>query len=489
MLTFSLTQTAASQSIKKNLLSANAIQFRQSIYVYGYEQAFGNLSFKCFSYSRSLQLLDSVSISLGKHSVSDYLEITADTLHDVLNFYFQLANKKNDVSIFRVNDTLHPIGFTVNTDANHINSFSAFLDEKFYFRENLYTLRAVNDSIDKQFYLSRYALKDLTKPFEYEFKWQYPLERKHVHSAYILYADSVMVLLSAHVSNGEKKGQWILRIDAATGKVLRGTKLNPKGDARHFLMSKLSFDKKEKQIDIIGSVYEGKMIDFNTKTSDFTNQAKNHKLFLIKIDSAGEIIERIEIPFPLPIQTQSGNMLQSFHLKIRTFDKQPDGSYVVWADIYEQSMPNVFNYYSTWKFNLVPNDVNYSVKRSPLYITSLAVPNLISNKKGDTYGKFLLKDISEYDRMKLKMPLNDVMIHHGTNAKDDPYFILKKTDITSSKKSYYYVYPMMNKLSYKSILDTQQGQHVTIFFTGVTTFITFLTNIGNNEFELKLTSL
>jgi len=52
------------------------------------------------------------------------------------------------------------------------------------------------------------------------------------------------VIVYAHVFDGLKKGQWILRINANTGEIIRGTKLNAKGDQRHYLMSNFKIDKK-----------------------------------------------------------------------------------------------------------------------------------------------------------------------------------------------------------------------------------------------------
>lgn len=72
---------------------------------------------------------------------------------------------------------------------------------------------------------------------------------------------------------------------------------------------------------MIGSVYEGNTIDFKNKTSNFTTQAKNHKLFIVTIDSLGDVAQRVEKVFPLPIQTKTQTGLQSFHLKIREFKK------------------------------------------------------------------------------------------------------------------------------------------------------------------------
>jgi hypothetical protein len=144
----------------------------------------------------------------------------------------------------------------------------------------------------------------MNKPFEYDYKWQFAFERKHIHRASVLATDTHQVIVYAHVFDGLKKGQWILSINANTGEIIRGTKLSAKGDQRHFLMSNFIIDKKTKSIDVIGSVYDAASIDFKNKTSNFTSQAKNHKLFLVTIDSLGDVIQRVEKVFPLPIQTK-----------------------------------------------------------------------------------------------------------------------------------------------------------------------------------------
>jgi len=83
-----------SQTIKRQLLNANIFQFNHNIYVYGYKQNNSNLKFKCYSYSQKLLPIDSTEYNLGKHTPSNYLDVSVDTLHDFLNFYFQLANQK-----------------------------------------------------------------------------------------------------------------------------------------------------------------------------------------------------------------------------------------------------------------------------------------------------------------------------------------------------------------------------------------------------------
>ena len=482
-----------SQTVKRNLQLANSLSFQNTIYIYGYEQSNSNLLFKCYSYNYQLQIKDSTSFALGKHTPADFLEISVDTLHTVLNFYFQLSDQKNVVTLLRLNNKLEKITATENFDANHINSLTVFNDEKYAYKEDMYIVRAsrsgVKDTASKQFYLSKYHVKSMSKPFEYGHNWQFAFEHQYIHRATVIYADSNQVIVYVHVFDGLKKGQWILRINANTGQIIKGSKLSSKSDTRHFLLSNVVVDKKTKSIDVIGSIYDANMIDFKNKTSNFTHQAKNHKLFLVTIDSLGDVITRAEKQFPLPIQTKTGNTLQSFHVKIREFKKLKGNHFDVWADVYEQSKPLVFCYYSSWHIDIIPDDVDYTFTPSKFFISTLAIPNFINFTKGDSYGKFILNDISEYDKFKYKKPSNDVVIKTGLDDLNNSYFILKKTDVLSAKKTYNYVFMGKKGLENKIILKSEQGQNVNIYFNNKTSYISFITNIGNSDFELKMNTL
>lgn len=482
--------TGKSQSIKRNLLQANSLFYKQSVYVYGYETQKNNLVFKCFSYSNSLQIKDSLEFSLGKHTPSDFLEISADTLHDVLNFYFQLSNQKNVVTLLRLNKQLGKICSSENYDANHINSLSAFDDETYSFKEDLYIIKTnQTDTAGKQFYLSKYHVQSIAKPFEYDFKWQFAFEKKHIHRASIVYADSNYVMIYAHVFDGIKKGQWILRINANTGELIKGTKLNPKGDDRLFLMSNIIYNKKTDGIDVIGSVYTPEMIDFKDKKSNFVNLSKQNKLFLACIDNKGEITSRAEKLFALPIQTNTGKLLMSYHVKIREFKKINPTDFEIWTDLYERTEPNVLGYYSSWHFDIKPDDVDYAFTPSKFLVSNKAVPKLINNEKGNTYGKFIMNDISDYDKFKYKKLLNSVIIKTGNNDVPDPYYILKKVTLSNATKNYYYVFVGKKGLESKEFLKSEQGQKANLYFIKGLNYLSFTTNSANSEFELKLNKL
>jgi hypothetical protein len=476
------------QSIKRNLLNANSIRFKNIVFVYGFTQNKGILNFNCYSFDYSLQLRDSTTYNFGKYTPSDFLEPTIDTLHNYLNFYFQLANQKNTVTLLRFNDTLGNVATTKNYDANHINALTTFDNEKYIYKNQLFLIKKIKDSLDDQFYLFNYNLKSIEKPFEYEQHWQFSFGRKHIQRATIIYADSINILTYVNVIDGQKTGQWLLKINSQTGELIKGAKLNPKEDSRHFLLSNFLIDHKLKNIHLMGSVYDKNMIDFKNEKSDFKLLAKKQTLFLIAIDSLGDITSRVEKLFPTPIQTVNGKNLISYHLKLRDFKKK-NGDFEVWADLYEQSKPLVFSYYTSWHINITRNDVDYAFTPSNLKISSAAIPNYISYTNGDSYAKFALKTIKEYDKFKYQLPLNEYLVQTGVDDLNNGYYILKKTDILAATKSYYHIFSGKKDLEKKLILFAEQGQKANMYFFKKNKYITFLTNISNTEFEFKLQSL
>ena len=485
---FIMCSSSKAQSFKKNLLSANSIQFHHTIYVYGYEQQKNELLFKCFAFDQTLHLKDSIDLNLGKHRPIDYLETSVDTTHDVINFYFQLADEKNVVTLLRLNDTLEKICSANNYDANHVNSIAVFDDETYIFKHDLFVIRTHKDTSGTQFYLNKYQLKSLLKPFEYGDKWQFAFERQFIHHATVVYADSNDVMVYVNVNDGIKKGQWILRINTITGELIKGTRLGSKLDAKSYLYSNAIYDSKTKSIAVIGSIYEKEMIDFKKNNSNFINLSKRHQLFLICIDSLGEVISKTEKLIALPLQTNNQTFTTSYHLKIREFKKTVSG-FDVWADMYEQTLPNTFVYFSSWHMDIIPNELDYDITPSRFLIATKAIPKFISYTKGDTYGKFMLNNMSDYDVFKYKKPLNPVIIKTAMDDLGNSFFILKKTDILLGTKKYNYVFLGKKGLENKVLLECAKDQKGDMYFIKQTNYISFTDNIEHTAFEFMLKEL
>lgn len=478
-----------SQVVQRTLLRAAACFYKQTMYVYGYEQRQDQLMFRCFSYNSDLALKDSAAFPLGKRNHNQYLDISCDTLHDVLNFYFQQADQKNRVSLCRLDSRLNILCTVNDYDANHVNAMTAFEEESYRYKQSLYVISTAEDSTGKQFYLSRSDVKAMNQPFEYTSKWQYAFERKHIQRATVITADSLQVVLYAHVNEGLKKGQWILRVNARNGTLIKGTRLNAKGDERHYLYSKAWYDAKDKSLDLAGSILPSAMIDFKNATADFKMLSATHQVFLLHIDSLGEVTSRFEKALPLPANvSKPGTAGTPLHIRIREFAKQSDKGFRIGADLYEQKPANVMSYYSSWQVKLTPAEEGYSIQTSTVYPLPKLIPDLIGTTPGNAFGKIYLHSISDYDKFEYATPLNPVLIHSSADAENRPILILKKVNILNGQKSYLEVLTGKKGAEVKMLFGTvkNQASHIFIFENR---YVNFVSDPGNTSYTLKVNPL
>lgn len=480
-----LAATVSGQLVQHALIRARCLHYKQRLYVYGFEQRKEQLSFRCFSYSKALKPLDSADYNLGNQKAEQYLDISQDTLHDVLNFYFQKADLKNLVSLCRLDSTLRLIASANDLDASHINAITAFCEEHYRDKNSLYTITtAEDDSSGRQFYLSKYSLKAMDKPFEYDFKWQFPFERKNIHRATILFSDASAVLLYVHVNDGLKKGQWLLRIDASGGNLIKAVKLNPKGDSRHFLCGAVSIDRRDKSISIAGSILPAAMIDFKKGQADFKTLPTTYSLFLVCVDSLGEIIARAEKALPLPV----GKGNAPLHPKIRSFTKTDKNNYDVWADLYEEQQPGTLYYYSSWSLRLRMENEALNITPSVVYPVPKLIPDLLSTAKGRTYGRIYLNSVRDYDAFTYEEPANPVVVQTGYDESNRPFYILKKANILSGQNVFYKVFSGTKGAEQKPLLNTAKGQDAQIYPLK-NSYICFTTDSKRTSFSLNLNTL
>ena len=214
-----------SQTKQFNLSKGNCQLYKSNIYSFGLLDQKSNTVCMIYKLNFRLQTLDSLSVDLGKNASGNFLQLFSDTLHDLLNVYIQQKDKKQ-ITVIRLNKFFERLATIENVDVARLNSISTFESELFYFKNSVYTI--------KQFYLNKYVLKSDLKNFDYEPKWQFPFERKNINSAHIFYADTNCVLLYVNVIDGARFGQWILKVNAKTGKLIRGTKLNDKGETTSY---------------------------------------------------------------------------------------------------------------------------------------------------------------------------------------------------------------------------------------------------------------
>lgn len=475
------------QSAQKPLLRPGFLMFKHKLYAYGYLQVQKNLVFKCYSFNDQLQCKDSTELDLGAHAPSDFISISADTLHDVLNFYFQLANQKNEVSLLRTNASLQKLCTAPAIDANRVNTLAAFDDEKYTVGDATYVINTSGDSLNRQFYLTKYRIRSFSKPFEDAQSWQFAFERQFIHRASVIYADSSVVMVYVNVSDSTKKGQWVLRINAANGQLIKGTRISIKGDNRNFLYSNALYDNKTRELTCIGNIYSQAEVDFKTGKSDFTGSGKRHQFFIVKIDSAGAVALRTEKAVPVPVASGALNAASSYHLKVRELYKTGDHQMAAWADVYELGPDHLLKYYSSWPITIAESDMGYDIAPGPFYVSSSAVPGLVSKSKNDLYGKMLLDDAMQYDRILYKKPVLPVLLKTGLDKDNKPFYVLVKTELNAGSSTFYMVSQGKKGLESKALLRCDKAKPAALFFSAPGTYTS--AQDSGAGFELKINSL
>ncbi len=386
-----------SQTKTFNLSKANCQLFAGKLYSFGITTQKQNASCVIYKTDLQLKLLDSLTIDLGKASADNFLQLSSDTLHHLLNIYIQKKDKKL-VTILRFNTQFERLATIEDVDIARLNSISTFENELFYFKNFVYTIKNQTDTSGRQFYLNKYALKSETKNFDYEPKWQFPFERKNINSAHIFYADTNAVMLYVNVSGGLKTGQWILKINAKTGKLIRGTKLNDKGETTSYQYGAHVLDTAKRTLSIIGQRFTEAQFNRDQKKLTIAN-ALFVWLYLIEIDSAGEVI--LKQDFKIPVnepKTTSKKVISNYLLRLDNLTKTKDGGYVFEGDSYKNTDNGLcYQYANTTLYKITPEEDVLVFEKNTIGSNLMIEKYYFTTDKIDMNGKICIDSLLQFE--------------------------------------------------------------------------------------------
>lgn len=478
---------AAAQGFRRPLTGAGSFFYKQHCYVYGFGNERSGLTLKVYRLSHDLKRCDSLSVPVGKDKVENYLEISADTLHNYLNFYLQKANSKNLASMVRLSDSLTQVAAAENFDVTKVNRLMAFEDEKYWYGNSVYTVRTATDTSGKQYYLNRYDVADAKKPFEYKDSWQFPYEKHHIHTVHVFYADSQIVLTYVTILSGLKKGQWIVKLNAENGQLIKGVKLNPKNDVRAFLMSGFHYDKKKKKLLVAGTIYSEAQLNYGTNSFTFNGLDKSSTFFFVSIDSLGENVIRNEKSVPLPIANLKPDpkKISFLHPKIKELNKKSAEDYITYCDLYSSNGQDLmFRYETGFYFSVTQSEMEAEMKMpEKLYSNTIGLTGLVTSDIKDLNGKMDLKSISDMDKFVSGKPLADVESVFSKDENGNPKWILKKSDIKTGNTTFYMVKVGPKGIESKTILESSKYNHPAVYKASAETLLLF--NSESASFELK----
>lgn len=378
-----------------NLKLGGSQVFSGNLYVFGFSGVDQKAAFYLYKLNFQLQVVDSMVVDLSKTNSGNYLAIQADTLHDYLNIYLQKKETKA-VTILRFTKKPELVTTIEHVDVARINNTSIFNSDRIYYKNSVYSVKTSSDTSGNQFYINKYILKTETENFDYVFKWQFPFERKNVQSAHLFLANNRHVFVYASVNGGLKSGQWILKLDAETGRLIKGIKLNEQAEHASYTFGKTLLDKNN-TLYIVGQKFSE--TQFNPAQNKLSiNNSLHSTIYFLEVDSLNEITNRQEFKIPIiDLKTGPKKVPTAYLLKMARFSKDILGKFSLETDVYKSSNHSpCYSYVNSTRFNLLPVDDKLSIEKNAVSPNLLIEQYFATTDKLDMNGKLCIDSLTPF---------------------------------------------------------------------------------------------
>ncbi len=459
------------QTTQFNLQQGSSIFFNHKVYCFGIAAIKQDVKFMVYQCDASLKVLDSFSIELPKNSINNYLNFHADTLHQFLNIYLQEKNTKH-VDILRLNHGLNLHCHLKKVEVARLNNSALLGEQALLLKNTAFVIKSVIDSTGAQYYLNKYALKSDKENFDYQLKWQYPFERKHIQFVEFLKVDTQYIQLHVKILKGAKAGQYYLKIDANSGQLLKATKIS-EGAESHYMPGVSTYFSAEKSIRLMGQ----KLISKQYKPElNYVSAAGETAVLLYSmlIDSIGEISERREFKIPIKELTSGNNKTnQLYLLKMVKATRLNSGNIEIEFDVFKNDLQQIkcFYYCQSQTCNLKYDGEKYNLDNT-LIQSNLEIENFYrTNDKLNMNGKLCLDSVYKLYEVygkKLNMP---VKLNFKSDAFNNGNWLLSKNDVLKKQIVISYLAPKDKIYQLKTIENIASDKNPHILFPNTNNFI------------------
>ncbi|MBX3163701.1 MAG: hypothetical protein KF900_04425 [Bacteroidetes bacterium] len=469
------------QELEFNLSKAASLCWQGNVYCYGFSE---KSEFKIYKLNAQLKITDSLTAELGKINPENYLNTSADTLHNFLNIYVQ-EKETQKVSILRLSKNFELLATIKNVDVARLNNTALFGDETLYYKNLVYSIKTENDTSGKQFYLNKYELKSEKENFDYQFKWQFPFEKKNIRSAHVFYANKNHVFVFVNVVGEEKAGQWILKINASDGMILKGSKLNSKLEKSVHVFGNFMADSVKKSLCIMGQKFTETQFNQKDNKLNFAN-APAASVYLADLDSAGQFTLKQEFKIPIVGATPAQKPSGSYVLRIERVEKNSDGKIWFETDIYNSSTsPLTWTYENTTLYKLNPTEENYVLEKNTVSSNPMIKSFYFSNDKQDINGKLMIDTVNKFEKLFYKRITLPVKQQFKTDSTNNAAWILTKHNLKKNSISYSFLKP--EKKIYKlSVISEIQKSNTPVFISVSNSAFIVAQQTEEKKYKLKL---
>lgn len=417
---------APSQTIELPYSAAAMAWYSGNLYGYGLETAQnGKTSFVIQRFGKNFDKLTELHFLLQFQYTENKLSCWSDTLHGFLNIYVS-EGPTQKVSLFRFGRNFELLNQSSGLEVSRLNVLSGFDNELYYENANAYVIKTKGDSAGKQFFLNKYTFKNTIGGFEYDLIWQFPFERRNVASARVFFANKDAVYMYVVVKAGEKKGQWMLKVSAKNGHLLKGSKLNEKGDENTYCFGNYYYESTTKSMLVCGHKFHPKQLNPGTEVLSIAGSTAV-VLYLVELDSLGEQVLKQEIR--LPVTASKPPVKTAFLLQINKFTKTAGQHYQLEADVYQSnSTSSCYTYANSFALALSREEENFLAEKKAIFADPLITTYLGSNDRLDMNGKICLDSTTTLNKLLYKRPSLPVKLAYSTDSVSRPLWILSKSN-------------------------------------------------------------
>ncbi len=387
-------------NVKEDIGAANCLYYRESIYLYGFEQKKEGLALKIVRYSTMLQKQQEASIILGNEDMSRFHPITVDTVHHYLSFVVQRIDNDKTARLIRFTKELHTVASIKDAEVSRIN-FAAFDEEKLYGSHDLLLIRPGSQSSKDSahfFFLQKYRLLDSSRVFEYKLEWEFGFDKNKYKRCHLITFNQRYVFVYANVISGIKKGQWVLMINMETGEFERACQLNTKNDPEEYLFSSHDYNPANGELSVAG-------VRLNTAGSGAgvaLGKMKMLNSFVCTIDSLAVMKEKKTDFIPVPAELSKEKELKKFLVKTNKLLYKKE-EYVLISEILAEEKGNMFKTYG-FLFTQLVHDENGNLKtKSAFFNPSFRDPNISQAKQ--LVNSYELSSAADADKLCYQSPI------------------------------------------------------------------------------------
>ena len=445
-----------------SLEKGNCIAFKQHLFAFGFKSN----SFVIYKFKPNLQLIDSFYYGLDKTKATDFLSVECDTLHETMNFYLQKKDKQN-LTLIRFDQKFKLINEFKNIEVTKLDPFATFDHQKFVCKNFVYAVKTAMDTSGKQYYLSKYELQNSNdKAFDYKFKWQFNFERQYINNIRVFYADTTKVMAFVHVNNGERKGQWVIKINASSGMIIKAKKISPNVNL-NYRYSNHFVDTVSKNVFVIGQLTNGEQLSSPTPTL-FILQFDS----MLSLNSQKQLIQRITPSNP-KAKAPTGFVFQVSQVK----KKSPD-TYEYQLDFYKN---NIIDYKYSNSCIQGFSFADDAIETEPAICKEFPeIENyFFTTDKKDLNGKLFADTAKSADRLLYNPPVFKVKQAFKLNSNEFPVWILKKIDAKTGAINFSTLKPGLKTYELKAITTNQKEEAPGMLFFGKSEYVLFYTKGGN----------